>query len=94
MLLEVATTTPSVCVAAVVAGSGVGAAATVRGGVAGWVGVAAGVRDGRTPDRHGDADRDGRTEPLLPHADSTTATTATAMSSPGPLARRADPLIR
>src|SRR4029453_8045935 len=63
VLVDVATT-PSVCVAAGVAGSGVGAAETVRGGVAGWVGVAAGVRDGRTPDRDGDADRDGRTEPL------------------------------
>ena len=93
MLLEV-TTTPPVCVAAGVAGSGVGAAETVCGGVAGWVGAAAGVRDGRTPDRDGEAERDGRTEPLLPHADSTTAITATATNSTGPVARRADPLIR
>jgi hypothetical protein len=93
-VLLVVATAAWVCVAAGVAGSGVGAAETVRAGVAGWVGVAAGVRDGTTPDRDGDADSDGRTEPLLPHADSTSAITATATSTAGPVARRADPLIR
>jgi hypothetical protein len=94
VLLDVATTA-WVWVAAGVAGSGVGTAATVRGGVAGWVGVATGVRDGSATDRDGSRDVDaGKPGPLLPHADSITTTTTTETNSADPAGLRIDPLIR
>jgi hypothetical protein len=57
--------------------------------------VTAGGRDGSAADRDGSRDVDaGEPGPLLPHADSTTATAATATRSAGRAVWRIDPHIR